>query len=189
MLILSGYGEIPKDLNLVKDGIYTIQVGFIGQQPSISKIKEILGNLSEFIYLKDISSPKLQYRYNIIFVFRKASYPLSKFINLLEMQFSDYRLKAYDFWSEKKEILKQETKIYESFRPAVDVVTAPVKGAYDIVESGASKIASYLPSLTTLKWIGIAAGAGVVLFYVGPLLRAAGVGAQRIVERIPERKR
>ena len=65
MLVLSGYSEVPTDFNLTKDNIYTIQVGFIGKQPSISKIKEILKNLSVFIDLKDISSPALQYKFNI----------------------------------------------------------------------------------------------------------------------------
>ena len=188
MLVLSGYSEVPTDFNLTKDNIYTIQVGFIGKQPSISTIKNILKNLSAFIDLKDISSPALQYRYNIIFVFKKPSYPLSKFINLLEMYFSDYKLKAFDFWSEKKEIPKQETKIYETFKPAVDVVTAPAKAVYSVAESGVKTIGSYLPSLTTLKWIGLAGLAGITLFYVGPLLRAGGTIASRVAERIPRKE-
>ena len=104
------------------------------------------------------------------------------------MQFADYRLKAFDFWSEKKEIPKQETKIYETFRPAVDVVTAPARAAYSVAESGVKTIGSYLPSLTTLKWIGIAGLAGITLFYVGPLLKAGGTIASRVAERIPKKE-
>lgn len=188
MFVLSGYGEIPTDANLTKDGIYTIQVGFIGKQPSMSKIKDIFGSLSAFADLQEISSPNFQYKYNIIFKFKKASYPLSKFIGLFEMQAADYRGKVYDFFSEAKAISKQEINVGASFAPAVDVVTAPVKAVYNVAESGVKTIGSYLPSLNTLKWIGIAAGAGIVLFYVGPLLRAGGTMASRIVERIPEKR-
>lgn len=187
MLILSGYGEVTGYEVLRKGGLYTLSIEF-AKKPSITSlawdIKQKLGTLISNI---SVDSPPLVNKINIRFNFARTEMSLAKFIELFNLQLSPSHGKArlLDIVSGKVKL--QEAPLIKVSEAALEVPGKIVAKVGEIAYEAKEKVAGFIPSLSTIKWMLIAAAAGVTLFYVGPLLRAAGTGAQRIVERIPEK--
>lgn len=159
-LKLMGYGDIPQGKTLEKDEVYTLIVNF----KSFPRVDEFtyytMTKVKPKLSIVKISGPSLDNNYNLSFKISQ-NVNLNDLINSLEFAFIKWGAKVKDLEYGKKEIQNEEL-----YTPVAKVE----KYVGEIKES----VIGYLPSLSTLKWIGIAAGVGVVLFYVGPLLRAGG---------------
>lgn len=193
MLVFSGYGYDGGKI-LYKGETYTVSMYFQGSEPGKAKVESIFRNtlapFFEFVSISSSTHAEIP-QYNIVLKLKVRETTAKKVIELINMQFSKYKPEVTDIsgGSVKLKELPTAMQVATSIEIPKTILKETARGAYSIAESGVSKIGSYLPSLATLKWIGIAAGVGVVLFYVGPLLRAGGTMASRIVERIPEKNK
>lgn len=158
--MFEGLAAIDEDITLNQNKIYTLVIKFLKKQPSISEIQKLTKtNLVLFMDIIDVSGPSFSDRYNIIFKFKKKSYPLGSLVNLIKMYLDKYPFTTEEFVLGEKPIPSEEIKTITGsiLKTGKEAISATTSGFTDM--------------LSQIKWIAIGGAVIVGVIYLSPFLR------------------